>query len=82
MPDKLHHADRSLKRRAVSATAFTAAFAAFLGFGVILLIAGDWIPGGIIATAGVVGLFVTFRVIGRLCRESPAGPHISSRPAS
>ena len=41
-------------------------------FGIILVANGDWIPGGIIAVAGVIGLSVQIPVIAKLCRGGTA----------
>ena len=82
MFDQFQHAPRSVKRRAASATAWGVAFVASLTFGVILLIDSDWIPGGIITTASLVGLTAMGSVIGRLCREAPTPPRMPHNPAS
>ena len=63
-------------------TILTLAFAAGLVFGVILLVTGDWIPGGIIVASTVVGLAVQIPVIRRLCNtELPPSPP-ANRPVS
>ena len=50
--------------RQVRQTAFvTVALVAGLIFGVILLSDGDWIPGGIIVTAGLIGVAVQIPAI-------------------
>jgi hypothetical protein len=60
----------------------TLAFAAGLVFGIILLATGDWIPGGIIVAATVVGLAVQIPVIQKLCStELPPSPP-TSKPVS
>ena len=82
MSDQSQRAPRSLKRRAASATAWVVAFVASLTFGVILLIDSDWIPGGIITTASLVGLTVMASVIGRLCREAPTPSRMPHNHAS
>ncbi len=60
----------------------TLAFAAGLVFGIILLVSGDWIPGGIIVASTVVGLAVQIPVIRRLCSTElpPSSP--TSKPVS
>jgi hypothetical protein len=56
----------------------TVAFAAGLVFGIILLASGDWIPGGIIVAATIVGLAVQIPVIRKLCStELPPSPPTS-----
>lgn len=82
MSNESRHTPRSLKRRAASATAWMVAFVGFLAFGVILLIDNDWIPGGIITTAGLIGVTVMLPVIGRLCRETSPPPRIPHKPTS
>lgn len=53
----------------------TLAFAAGLVFGIILLASNDWVPGGIIVAATVVGLAVEIPVIRKLCTtELPPSP--------
>ncbi len=58
----------------------TVAFAAGLAFGIILLVNGDWIPGGIIVAATLVGLAVQIPVIRKLCSRGPAPTPPRSRP--
>jgi hypothetical protein len=41
---------------------------------VIVLAGGDWLPGGIIVVASLLGLAGQIRVIARLC-SSPFPPH-------
>jgi hypothetical protein len=55
------------------AVAFTVAFVAAGIFGLVLLIGGDWLPGGIIVAAALAGLVVQ---IWRLNRrdEADSGP--------
>lgn len=60
----------------------TVALAAGLVFGIILLASSDWIPGGIIVAASVVGLAVEVPVIRKLCStDSPPSPP-TSKPVS
>jgi hypothetical protein len=61
--------DRQVRRTAVMSVALAAA----LVFGSIVLAGGDWIPGGIIVAATVIGLSQQIATIRRLCCE-PAGP--------
>lgn len=66
-------ADTQTFNHQVGQTAFlTAAIVFGLVFGIVLLANGDWIPGGIIAVAGVVGLSVEISVIAKLCRGGTA----------
>jgi hypothetical protein len=46
------------------------ALVAALIFGIILLIGGDWIPGGIIVAATVIGLAARVPVIWKLCGQA------------
>jgi len=62
----------SLSHHARQTALITAAVMFGLVFGIILLADGDWIPGGIIALAGVVGLSVQIPVIAKLCRGDTA----------
>jgi FtsH-binding integral membrane protein len=66
-------ADKQTFNHQVRQTAFlTAAIVFGLVFGIILVANGDWIPGGIIAVAGVIGLSVQIPVIAKLCRGGTA----------
>ena len=60
----------------------TLAFAAGMVFGIILLATGDWIPGGILVAATVIGLAVEIPVIRKLCSTDPTRSAPGSRPAS
>ena len=72
-------ADKDALSHHVHQTAFITAAVMFgLVFGIILLAKGDWIPGGIIVVAGVVGLSVQIPVIAKLCR----GGTVPSTPGS
>jgi hypothetical protein len=71
--------DRKEFNRQVRQTAFiTVGLVAALVFGVIVLVSGDWLPGGIIVAVTLVGLAGQVPVIRRLCSEgsspSPPGP--------
>ena len=63
------------------AAIITAALAACLIFGIIVLASGDWLPGGIIVGASAVGLAREVRIIRRLCSTGyqPSPPHKSVR---
>ncbi len=57
-------------------TLLTVGLLAALIFGVIVLAGGDWIPGGIIVVASVVGLATQIPIIAGLCRgAAPSPPH-------
>lgn len=61
--------------------AFTAAFVAAMGFGIILLAGGDWIPGGIIVAAALVGLASQMPDLWQLQRERSEPSPPKGRPA-
>jgi hypothetical protein len=63
--------------RQVRRTAFmTVGLAAALVFGIIVLAGGDWIPGGIIVAASLVGLARQIPIITKLCSgPAPSPPH-------
>ncbi len=69
--------DARLKRLVV----ISAGFVASLGLGIILLASGDWIPGGIIAAAGLTGLAAQIPGLWRLYRERSGRPRPRSRAA-
>lgn len=76
-------ADKAAFSRLVRRTALmTVTFAAALVFGVILLATGDWIPGGIIVVAALVGLAVQVPAIRKLCSDGPPPSQPRSRPSS
>lgn len=56
------------------AAILTVALGACLVFGVIVLVSGDWLPGGIIVAASTVGLGRQVPVIRRLCSTGYAAP--------
>jgi len=61
----------------VRQTAFlTVGLLAALCFGIIVLAGGDWIPGGIIVGASLIGLARQIPVITRLCRQAPPPPSV------
>lgn len=60
----------------------TLALTACLVFGIIVLAGGDWIPGGIIVAATVVGLGREIPVIQKLCSTKPPPSPSKSGPAS
>jgi hypothetical protein len=51
-----------------------------LAFGVILLAGGDWIPGGIIVAATLIGLAVEIPVIAKLCAGPASGSYRRRQP--
>lgn len=57
----------------------SAGFVASMGFGIILIASGDWIPGGIIVAAALVGLAVQIPGLRQLHRErsGPSPPRSS-----
>jgi hypothetical protein len=66
-----HNLDRAVWRAAI----FTVALGACLIFGVIVVIGGDWLPGGIIVAASTVGLARLIPTIRKLCSTGyPASP--------
>lgn len=74
---KGEHFNQQVRR----ATILTLALVACLAFGIIVLASSDWLPGGIIVAATVVGLAREIAVIRKLCSTEPARPP-KSRPAS
>ncbi len=66
MREKLSHQDAT--RLAVIVAGFVLAGA----FGIILIATGDWVPGGIIVAAALVGLAVQIPALRKLRREGPA----------
>jgi hypothetical protein len=62
------------------AVAFTVAFVAAGIFGLVLLIGGDWLPGGIIVAAALAGLVVQiWRLNRRDEAESGLPPHSGTK---
>jgi alpha-D-ribose 1-methylphosphonate 5-phosphate C-P lyase len=62
--------------RMVRRTAFTAVALVFgLVFGVLLMAGGDWVPGGIIVAAALIGLAVEIPVIAKLCARPTGGSY-------
>ena len=61
--------NREVRRTAVTTVALSFA----LLFGIIVLAGGDWLPGGIIVAAALVGLSRQVPLIRKLC----TGPHHS-----
>lgn len=59
----------------------TVGLVAALSFGVIVLAGGDWLPGGIIVGASLIGLARQIPVISKLCRQTPPEPP-HSQPTS
>jgi hypothetical protein len=65
--------DKEEFNRQVRRTAFlTVALAAALVFGITVLISGEWLPGGVIVAASLVGLAEQVPVIRRLCNGGPS----------
>lgn len=63
--------NHQVRRTAIMTVALTAG----LVFGLILLASSDWIPGGIIVTATVIGLGAEIPLIRKLCStELPPAP--------
>src|SRR5262249_28935916 len=52
----------------------TVALGACLAFGIIVLVSGDWLPGGIIVAASAVGLARQVPVIRQLCSTGHVAP--------
>ena len=52
----------------------TVALGACLVFGIIVLVSGDWLPGGIIVTASTLGLARQVPVIRKLCSTGYVAP--------
>jgi hypothetical protein len=69
----------ALRRRIIRAVAGTVAYLAFVVFGILLILDGDWVPGSLILGAGLVGWAVLVPIIGGLCREGPAPSNPSSK---
>jgi len=59
----------------------TVGLGAALVFGIIVLLAGDWIPGTIIVAATLIGLANQVPVIRRLCSEKASPSPPSRKPA-
>lgn len=59
----------------------TVALAAALVFGIIVLAGRDWIPGGIIVAATLVGLAREIPVIRKLCSTDSRPSPPTSKPA-
>ncbi len=77
MPEK-QSLDREARFRRL--LVISAGFVASMGFGIILLASGDWIPGGIIMAAAIVGLAVQIPGLWQLHRER-SGPGPPRSPA-
>lgn len=75
-----HHAN--FNRRARRAAILTVALSACFVFGVIVLVSGDWVPGGVIVVAAVVGLAREVSVIQKLCSTGSRPSPPKSKPAS
>jgi hypothetical protein len=74
-------AEKDVFNREVRRTAFTTvALLAALVFGVIVLATGDWIPGGLIVAAALVGLGGQIPVIRKLCSAGDAPSPPRSKP--
>jgi hypothetical protein len=63
-------------------TIITLGLAACLVFGIIVLASGDWISGGIITAATLVGLAREVPTIQRLCSTQPPPSPPKSKPSS
>ena len=60
----------------------TLALAAALVFGIIVLASGDWIPGGIIVAATLVGLAREIPLIRKLCSTDSRPSPPKGKPVS
>jgi len=67
-------ANKEFNRLVWRTALLTVGLLAALIFGVIVLAGGDWLPGGIIVVASLIGLAGQIPVIARLC-SSPSPPH-------
>ena len=75
--------DHAAFNRQIRATAFlTVALLAALVFGIVVLASGDWIPGGIIVGATLIGLAKQVPVIRKLCTGEAAPSPPRSKPTS
>ena len=70
--------ERQVRRTAL----MTVGLASALVFGIIVLATGDWIPGGIIVAAALIGVARQVPVIRKLCSAAPAPSPPKSRPTS
>jgi len=69
-------AKEDFNRRVWRTALLTVGLLAALIFGIVVLAGGDWIPGAIIVTAGLLGLAGQIPIIARLCnRAAPSPPH-------
>jgi hypothetical protein len=76
-------ADKADFHRQVRRTAsITVALLAALVFGIVVLVGGDWIPGGIIVAATLIGLAKHIPVIRVLCSEEVAPSPPRTKPTS
>lgn len=76
-------ADKSDFNHRVRLTAvLTLALLAVLVFGIVVLVGGDWIPGGITVLAALIGLARQIPVIRKLCSEDVAPSPPTSKPTS
>ena len=60
----------------------TLALLAALVFGIVVLVGGDWIPGGITVVAALIGLARQIPVIRKLCSGGVAPSPPRSKPTS
>jgi hypothetical protein len=75
--------DNTAFNRQVRTTAFlTVALLAALIFGIVVLASGDWIPGGIIVGASLIGLARQIPVIQKLCTGTPPPSPPRSKPTT
>ena len=61
------------------AAALVVAFVAAGIFGLVLLIGGDWLPGGIIVAAALAGLIVQFWKLNRGGESDSSLPHTGTK---
>lgn len=71
-----------LKRQVRRTASTTVALLAALVFGIVVLVGGDWIPGGVIVAATLIGLAKQIPGIRKLCSEGVAPSPPRSKPTS
>lgn len=72
---------KDFARQVRRTTVLTVGLVAALVFGIVLIVVdGDWIPGGIAVIAALIGLTQQIPVIRRLCGEGPPSSTPRSTP--